>query len=131
MLLNDEDSDLDFEDNNLREHGFFILDDEFPSEEDIDSDEDEELDEDELNGIMNEEKIKQFNDILFKAQAMALKAEHEARSTYLIYHPSAMQTMHQRLRSRPDRSGGSVGKPQISWPSHTATRYDFKTKKGA
>jgi hypothetical protein len=24
-----------------------------------------------------------------------------------------------------------VGKPQISWPSHTATRYDFKTKKGA
>jgi hypothetical protein len=43
MLLNDEDSDLDFEDNNLREHGFFILDDEFPSEEDIDSDEDEEL----------------------------------------------------------------------------------------
>jgi hypothetical protein len=46
MLLNDEDSawDLDFEDNNLREHGFFILGDEFPSEEDIDSDEDEELD---------------------------------------------------------------------------------------
>jgi hypothetical protein len=27
---NDEDSDLYFEDNNLREHGFFILDDEFP-----------------------------------------------------------------------------------------------------
>jgi hypothetical protein len=66
---------------------------EIPSEEDIDSDEDEELDEDELNGIMNEEKIKQFNDILFEAQEMALKAEHEARSTYLIYHPSAMQTV--------------------------------------
>jgi hypothetical protein len=75
-----EDSDLGFEDNNLQEHGFFILDDEFLSEEDIDSDEDEELDEDELTGLMNEEKIKQFNDILFKAQAMALKAEHEARS---------------------------------------------------
>lgn len=77
-----DDEDLDFEDDNLLEHGFFFLDDESPSEdlEDFDSDEDEELDEDELNELMNEAKIKHFNDILFEAQAMAVKAEHEAHS---------------------------------------------------
>ena len=76
-----DDEDLDFEDDNLLEHGFFFLDDESPSEEDSDasdSDEDEELDEDELDGLINEAKIKHFNAILFEAQAMAVKAEHEA-----------------------------------------------------
>jgi len=73
-----EDEDLDFEDDNLLEHGLFFLDDESPSEEDFDSDEDEELDEDELNELMNEAKIKHFNDILFEAHAMAVKAECEA-----------------------------------------------------
>jgi hypothetical protein len=42
---------LDFEDNDLLEHGFFFLDDS-PSEEDSDSDEDEELDEDELDRLI-------------------------------------------------------------------------------
>src|ERR1700678_2087938 len=37
----------------------------------------------------------------------------------------------QRLRSSPDQSGGSMGKSQTSWPSHTATRYGFEAKKGA
>ncbi len=72
-----DDEDLDFEDNDLLEHGFFFLDDS-PSEEDSDSDEDEELDEDELDGLINEAKIEHFNAILFEAQAMAVKAEHEA-----------------------------------------------------
>jgi len=72
-----DDEDLDFEDNDLLEHGFFFLDDS-PSEEDSDSDEDEELDEDELDGLINEAKIEHFNAILFEAQAMAVKAEREA-----------------------------------------------------
>ena len=72
---------MDFEDDDLLEHGFFFLDDESPSEEDSDasdSDEDEELDEDELDGLINEAKIEHFNAILFEAQAMAVKAECEA-----------------------------------------------------
>ena len=72
-----DDEDLDFEDNDLLEHGFFFLDDS-PSEGDSDSDEDEELDEDELDGLINEAKIEHFNAILFEAQAMAVKAEREA-----------------------------------------------------
>lgn len=72
-----DDEDLDFEDNDLLEHGFFFLDDS-PSEEDSDSDKDEELDEDELDGLINEAKIEHFNAILFEAQAMAVKAEREA-----------------------------------------------------
>src|SRR6266567_3134951 len=72
-----DDEDLDFEDDDLLEHGFFFLDDS-PSEEDSDSDEDEELDEDELDGLINEAKIEHFNAILFEAQAMAVKAECEA-----------------------------------------------------
>ena len=43
-----------------------------------DSDEDEELDRDKLDGLINEAKIEHFNAILFEAQAMAVKAEHEA-----------------------------------------------------
>ena len=72
-----DNEDLDFEDNDLPEHGFYFLDDESTSEEYLSSDEDEKLDEDELNKLMNEAKIKHFTDIL----------------TDLIYHPSAMQTM--------------------------------------
>jgi len=74
-----DNEDLDFEDNDLLEHGFFFLDDS-PSEEkeDSDSDKDEELDEDELDGLINEAKIEHFNAILFEAQAMAVKAEREA-----------------------------------------------------
>jgi hypothetical protein len=74
-----DDEDWDLEYDGLLDG--FILDDESPSEEDFDSDEDEELDaEDELNELMNEAKIKHFNDILFEAQAMAVKAECEAHS---------------------------------------------------
>jgi len=76
-----DDEDLDFEDDNLLEHGFFFLDDESSPEEDSDvsdSDEDEELDEYELDGLINEKKIEHFNAILFEAQAMAVKAEREA-----------------------------------------------------
>ena len=76
-----DDEDLEsFEDNNLLEHGFFFLDDESLSEEDFDSNEDEELDEDELNELIIEAKIMHFNNILFEAQAMTVKAEHEAHS---------------------------------------------------
>ena len=76
-----DDEDLDFEDDDLLEHGFIFLDDESPSEEDSDasdSNEDEELDEDELDGLINEAKIEHFNAILFEAQAMVVKAECEA-----------------------------------------------------
>ena len=73
---------MDFEDNDLLEHGFFFLDDESPSEEgsdaSADSDEDEELDKDKLDGLINKAKIEHFNAIFFEAQAMAVKAEHEA-----------------------------------------------------
>jgi hypothetical protein len=71
---------LDFEDDDLLDNGFFFLDEEPPSGEDSDSDsnEDKKLDEDELNGLINEVKIEHFNAILFEAQAMAVKAEHEA-----------------------------------------------------
>ena len=60
-----DDEDLDFEDDDLLEHGFFFLDDESPFEEEdsdaSDSDEDEELDEDELDGLINEAKTEHFN----------------------------------------------------------------------
>ena len=51
-----DDKNLDFEDDDFLEHGFFFMDDGLPSEEDSDvsdSDEDEELDEDELDGRPN------------------------------------------------------------------------------
>jgi len=44
-----------------------------------DSDSDGEgVDEDELTGLQNEADIEHFNAILAQAQAMAVKAEHEA-----------------------------------------------------
>ena len=67
-----DDEDLDFEDNDLLEHGFFFLDDS-PSEEDSDSDEDEELDEDELDGLINEANT------LPPDMALKLKKEHEKK----------------------------------------------------
>ena len=70
----DEDKDKDF-----LEHGFFFLDEEQPPGEDLDdSDSDEEVDEEELNELKNEADIKHFNAVLAQAQAMAVKAEHEA-----------------------------------------------------
>ena len=71
------DEDSDFEDDDLLEHGFFFLDEESLSEEDLDGS-DEELDEDELHGLISEAKIEHFNAILFEAQAMAVKAGREA-----------------------------------------------------
>ena len=38
---------------------------------------------------------------------------------------------HQHLWSRPDWSRSSLGKLQIPWALHTATRYGFKAEKGA
>ena len=40
-------------------------------------------------------------------------------------------SFHQCLWPRPDWSGGSLGKSQISWAPHTTTRYGFEVKKGA
>ena len=76
-VSNDKDSDVE---EDLLEHGFFFLDDEPESEEvsDGSDSEDEEADEDEFDGLTNEVEIEHFNAILFKAQAMAVKAECKA-----------------------------------------------------
>jgi len=73
------DDDMDLEDDDFLEHGFFFLDEEPTSEDsdDCDSD-DEDVDEDELKGLQNEADIEHFNAVLAHAQAMAVKAEREA-----------------------------------------------------
>jgi hypothetical protein len=75
-VFEEEDSDLE---DDLLEHGFFFLDDGPDSEEASNGSdsEDEEIDEDKLDGLINEAEIKHFNAVLFKAQAMAVKAERE------------------------------------------------------
>ena len=75
-----DDEDMDFEDEDYLEYGFFFLDEEPTSKEDLDSDgfdTDEEV-EDELEGLENEADIARFNAVLAHAQAMAIKAECEA-----------------------------------------------------
>jgi len=76
-----DDEDMDFEDEDYLEHGFFFLDQEPTSEEDSDLDgfdTDEEVDEGELKGLENKADIAHFNAVLAHAQAMAIKAEREA-----------------------------------------------------
>ena len=76
-----DDEDMDFEDGDYLECGFFLPDEEPTSEEDPDLDgfdTDEEVNEDELEGLENEADIVHFNAVLAHAQAMAIKAEHEA-----------------------------------------------------
>ena len=76
-----DDEDMDFDDEDLLEHGFFCLDEGTPLEEDLDSsdsDDDEEVDEEELNALQNEADIEHFNAVLAQAHAMAVKAEREA-----------------------------------------------------
>ena len=74
-----DDEDMDFEDEDYLEHGFFFLDEEPTSEEDSDLDgfdTDEEVDEDKLEGLENEADIVHFNAILAHAQAMATRTSH-------------------------------------------------------
>jgi|SRR5882724_4378026 len=78
-VSNNDDTDSDDED--FLEHGFFFLDEGTPLEDDNGSDsddDDEEVDEDGLNKLQNKADIDHFNAVLFHAQAMAVKAEHEA-----------------------------------------------------
>ena len=72
-----DDEDMDFEEDNLLEEGFFFLHEEDAIVEDSDHSDsnDDELSEDELDELQNEAEIKHFNAVLFKAQAMAVKAE--------------------------------------------------------
>ncbi|KAF8235149.1 hypothetical protein L208DRAFT_1376580 [Tricholoma matsutake] len=73
--------DTDSEDEDFLEQGFFFLDEGTLLKDDDGSDsddDDDEVDEDELNKLQNEADIKHFNAVLFHAQAMAVKAEHEA-----------------------------------------------------
>ena len=74
-----DDEDTHFEDEDFLEHGFFFLDEGQPEEDSDGADSDEEeVDEEELTGLQNEADIKHFNAVLAQAQAMAVKAEHEA-----------------------------------------------------
>ena len=62
-----DDEDMDFEDGDYLEHGFFFLDEEPTSEEDPDLDgfdTDEEVDKDMLEGLENEADIAHFNAVL-------------------------------------------------------------------
>jgi hypothetical protein len=112
---------LDFEDDNLLEHSFFFLDDESPSEKDSDasdSDEDEELDKDELDGLINKAKIEHFNAILFKAQAMAVKAEREANGEKPKHkrHYTGNSTRTQQYHAQKRRQLAATGQKFIkSW----------------
>jgi hypothetical protein len=76
-----DDEGMDFEEDDLLE-GFFFLDkgDAHGENFDSDSDDDEvgELGEEELDELQNEAAIEHFNAVLFEAQAMTVKAEHEA-----------------------------------------------------
>ena len=74
-----DDEDMDFDDEDYLEHGFFFLDEEPTSEEDSDLDgfdTDEEVDEDKLEGLENEADIAHFNAVLAHAQAMATQTCH-------------------------------------------------------
>jgi len=77
-----DDEDMDFEEDNLLEEGFFFLDEGDAIVEDSDHSDsnDDELSEDELDELQNEAEIEHFNAVLFEAQAMAAKAEREATS---------------------------------------------------
>lgn len=118
-----DDEDLNFEDDDLPEHGFFFPDDESPSEEGSDasdSDEDEELHEDELDGLINdsEAKIEHFNAILFEAQAMAVKAEREANGEKpkRKQHYTGNSTRTQQYRAQKRRQLAATGQKFInSW----------------
>src|SRR5271156_4501282 len=81
-LSDEEDMGSFDEEEDILEHGFFIADDyEGPledSEYEYDSESDEEVSEDEVSTLKNEAAIHHFNQILFEAQAMAVKAEKDA-----------------------------------------------------
>lgn len=76
-----EDEDMNFEEDDLLDEGFFFLDEGDPLDEgsnNFSEDEDEEVDEDEPNELQNEAAINHFNAVLREAQDMAVKAEREA-----------------------------------------------------
>ena len=75
-----DNEDMDSEEDDLLEEGFFFLDEgDAVAEDSDDSDSDEEeLSEAELDELQNEAEIEHFNAVLFEAQAMAVKAEHDA-----------------------------------------------------
>ncbi|KAF8220864.1 hypothetical protein L208DRAFT_1382502 [Tricholoma matsutake] len=76
-----DNDDTDSKDEDFLEQGFFFLDEGTLLEDDDGSDsddDDDEVDEDELNKLQNEADIEHFNAVLIHAQAMAVKAEHEA-----------------------------------------------------
>ena len=74
-----DDEDMYFKENNLLEEGFFFLDngDAIVEDSDHSDSNDDKLSEDELDELQNEAEIKHFNAVLFEAQVMAVKAEHE------------------------------------------------------
>ena len=86
MVLSVEDvsdnEDMDFKEDDLIEEGFFFLGEgDAVAEDSDDSDsDDDELSKGELDELQNEAEIEHFNAVLFKAQAMAVKAEREAAS---------------------------------------------------
>ena len=114
-----DDEDMDFEDEDYLEYGFFFLDEEPTSEEDLDSDgfdTDEEV-EDELEGLENEADIAHFNAVLAHAQAMAIKAEHEAAGEKKKHkqHYTAGNSVHtKRQHAQKRRELAATGQKLIS-----------------
>ena len=68
------------------------------------------------------------DDDLLEDRFFFLDDESSYLSSYQLCKPCG--SFHQCLQSRPDRSGSSLGKSQVSWASHTATRYSFEAKNG-
>jgi hypothetical protein len=114
-----DDDDMDFDDEDFLEHGFFILDEGNPLEEDLDdsdSDEDEEIEEDELNGLRNEADLEHFKAVLAHAQAMAVKAEREAvgEKPKRKRHYTGNSERTKRLHAQKRRKLVATGQPLIS-----------------